>query len=740
MNIIEIIAQDVFDKVRSRFVNLEMGNEEGGVTTDPKDARFFDFDFVLEGHNLGRVSISINERGTLKIFYSQGITEGTDPITRGLWYDFLKEMRLFAKRRLMRFDTRDITKGNLNKDDFQYLAQTGSKGTDDMNESSMYGSSKTSYRKLENTRLILRHSKAVNEEQPGARSRNVSAMYIENSEGERFKYPYIHLAGAKAMQRHVANGGMPYDEAGSAIIKMSEQIAQLNTFKRHVNTGLLNDDAQVIHQRVGHKLEQLRDSIGRLQGQHGYEQWRENFTPTEYSSDLDPVTIEDYKNKFTVKQFDETLASVFPLIHAIMQEAGTVDLEDIVSEGEEEKCDECGMYESKCECEEEKTAEGFEKFEQWADAIVEGTLEPDTLMALSELLGQGITVGPDGSAGIEALQGIGINVEALEELITAKANIDPNTPLDDVVGEWLSVDDPEAAQELGLTGAQEEPAAPAPEAPPAEEPAPEVGGEIPSPVVEGDDLRGQLFDAIKTIYSGAVAGDDMIDNLADEVGQFYDKVEGSGDKQLQQAYSFMMDNGQEAEGNPEQMAQIARQAMKMLSDGQPVSEEEQMDNKEQKLEDPKPSLKELAEFIGAFYNPHAREQGLGEWRKGPTELGIMASKQFGDRAGKIVELMVTRMQEASAGDQQFAEVMKLAGIQVQQEGLKDVAKKVGGVVKKAAGKALDTLGHGSDDDLIKDLQKKVGAPQHGKKSMAQPNEGAQKEDFDVMLKLAGLSK
>jgi hypothetical protein len=644
MNIIEIIAQDVFDKVRSRFVNLEMGNEEGGVTTDPKDARFFDFDFVLEGNNLGRVSISINERGTLKVFYSQGITEGTDPITRGLWYDFLKEMRLFAKRRLMRFDTRDITKGNLNKDDFQYLAQTGSKGTDDMNESSMYGSSKTSYRKLENTRLILRHSKAVNEEQPGARSRNVSAMYIENSEGERFKYPYIHLAGAKAMQRHVANGGMPYDEAGSAIIKMSEQIAQLNTFKRHVNTGLLNDDAQVIHQRVGHKLEQLRDSIGRLQGQHGYEQWRENFTPVSYSSDLDPVTIEDYKNKFTVKQFDETLASVFPLIHAIMQETGTVDLEDIVSEGEEEKCNECGMYESKCECDEEKTAEGFEKFEQWADAIVEGTLEPDTLMALSELLGQGITVGPDGSASIEALQGIGINVEALEELITAKANIDPNTPLDDVVGEWLSVDDPEAAQELGLTGAQEEPAAPAPEAPPAEEPAPEVGGEIPSP------------------------------------------------------------------------------------EEQPVAEEEQMDNKEQKLEDPKPSLKELAEFIGAFYNPHAREQGLGEWRKGPTELGIMASKQFGDRAGKIVELMVTRMQEASAGDQQFAEVMKLAGIQVQQEGLKDVAKKVGGAVKKAAGKALDTLGHGSDDDLIKDLQKKSGVPQHGKKGMAQSNEGSHQAD------------
>ena len=60
-----------------------------------------------------------------------------------------------------------------------------------------------------------------------------------------------------------------------------------------------------------------------------------------------------------------------------------------------------------------------------------------------------------------------------------------------------------------------------------------------------------------------------------------------------------------------------------------------------------------------------------------------------------------------------------------EEGLGDVARKVGGAVKKVAGKALDTLGHGSDEELIKDLQKKAGVPQHGKKGMAQSNEAAE---------------
>lgn len=63
------------------------------------------------------------------------------------------------------------------------------------------------------------------------------------------------------------------------------------------------------------------------------------------------------------------------------------------------------------------------------------------------------------------------------------------------------------------------------------------------------------------------------------------------------------------------------------------------------------------------------------------------------------------------------------------EGLGDMARKVGGVVKKVAGKALDTLGHGSDEDLIRDMQKRAGMPQTGKKPMATSNEGVDKEAF-----------
>ena len=60
MRAIQIISQDLFDKVRSRFSNLEMGDETGAVTIDPAQAMFFDFDFVVGDFNLGRVSISVS--------------------------------------------------------------------------------------------------------------------------------------------------------------------------------------------------------------------------------------------------------------------------------------------------------------------------------------------------------------------------------------------------------------------------------------------------------------------------------------------------------------------------------------------------------------------------------------------------------------------------------------------------------------------------------------------------------
>lgn len=67
---------------------------------------------------------------------------------------------------------------------------------------------------------------------------------------------------------------------------------------------------------------------------------------------------------------------------------------------------------------------------------------------------------------------------------------------------------------------------------------------------------------------------------------------------------------------------------------------------------------------------------------------------------------------AQYSTKQVKDELKKRGV---DEGLGDVVKKVGSVAKKVGGKVLDTLGHGSDEDLRKDLQRKMGLPATGEK-------------------------
>jgi len=329
---LESIANSLFEKIRSRFPSITMGDENGAPTSEAKDARFFDFDYVIEGENHGAVSISIKEPESLKIYYSQNMLEDIpEPIEDG-WYSFLKEMRFFAKKHMMGFDTRDIAKSNLDKRDYKYLSNNT------VQESAMYGTSKSSYEELDKTRLIIRHKKEINAEQTGARTRHINSLFIENSDGERYKYPYAHLAGARAMARHVANGGLPHDDFGKHIIETSSNIAKLTAFKRYVGKkDFMNTTSNDIIEGSNIELENLRNHIKRLQGQQYYTQTKENFSVTESGdSELGEDVINELTNAFTIPQFNEDLKDIFPLLHTIHQKRiaeTTVDLDTITQEG-----------------------------------------------------------------------------------------------------------------------------------------------------------------------------------------------------------------------------------------------------------------------------------------------------------------------------------------------------------------------------------------------------------------------
>lgn len=686
MNAIQIISQDLFDKVRSRFSNLEMGDETGAVTIDPASARFFDFDFVIEGNDLGRVSISLNEPGSLKVYYSQGITENQDDPVKQYWYSFLKEMRFFSMRRLLRFDTRDIAKTNLDKHDFQYLANKGTEEPEmQMNESkwTQKSSKKTSRAVKGATEVIVRHAHAVDETYPGARSqrKNIKAIFIQNRDGERFKYPFIHPAGAFAMAQHVDHGGVPHDPAGKAIIRMSEQIAQLQEFQRKVQRTSLHDDAMGITERAVGRLQELKGMIEALGKRHHYESWMSEFNEQEIVGDtlaeLDAVTMEEYKTKFTETNFKEELAQFFPLIHSIMREANKVDLEDYVSEGE--ACQVC--HEDPCQCDDESANEeilgalgggalgaafggplgaltgaaagdsltdpdadevdekvSFDNFEEWADAVEQGKLTNDQISQLKQALAD-LETPLDLDTAFNFFNQFGIDDSDLENKFKQTAELDSTTDPMQVFKLWAQESYPELLVALGMSGTQ-----------PSQE-----------PVAEAPEDRTS-YQVAKVLANKGIAYDSSKeDELINAIGMILVKDLNMSPKQARHLISYDEDFLGDTFGELQHMLQGKEENTEMSPP--PGAMESR---------DPKEMIHEVAKIVKSFYNRDNPEVGPFRGEEGILiDVEKTISEKFGEQAGQQARMVAEKYMEkltnewqqkhGTPGDDGLARIQELIG-------------------------------------------------------------------------------
>jgi hypothetical protein len=334
MKNLENIAEDLFNKIRGRFPSVTIGDENGKVTNLPTDARFFDFEYKEGERVLGKVSISLDET-SIAVMYSDNFVDTEDEITQSHWYNFLKELRSFSKKRLLNFDTRNITKSNLTRRDYKFLANTRA-GEGTMSESKMYGTNRVSYQKVDGARLVVKHTESINTDQAAARTRNISSIYIESAEGERFKYPFKHLSGARAMARHVAEGGKPFDDFGIHVVSLSEEMSKLRKFSNYMGrSAVMAESLAGYVDVVKERIKTVKKTIESLQKPAYY---AETFAAFEkpMMEDVPADVKENWIDQLTIKQFNEELADVFPYIYKLVSEATKaqeLNPEDLISEG-----------------------------------------------------------------------------------------------------------------------------------------------------------------------------------------------------------------------------------------------------------------------------------------------------------------------------------------------------------------------------------------------------------------------
>jgi len=324
MRSVENISQELFDKIRSRVSNIKLGNEDGAVTTDPAQARFFEFNFKHRDLPVGAVTISLNEEGVLQVYFPNSMVEDADSGTADAWYGFLKELSRFSARNMLNYESHNVTKERLDKKDYQFLTQ---RNQDEVMENRLHGTSQKSFLETGTAKLIIKHKGTVDETKMGARSRNISAIYIENSEGERFKFANNYLPGARAMARHVSNEGHTRDDRGAHIVEIMKEMTDLKTFVRSVKREeYVNEDAQEVIDAATDRYYGLKDTLKAISSAKGYNDYFENWVPG--AVEVDENDIEDLKQKLTREVYDDRLTDSLASVRRAMDYKANMEAKD----------------------------------------------------------------------------------------------------------------------------------------------------------------------------------------------------------------------------------------------------------------------------------------------------------------------------------------------------------------------------------------------------------------------------
>jgi hypothetical protein len=326
MSDIKNTAQDLFDLLKSRFQHLRARDKDSKNTADPDEMRVFTFTYRDSERDLGDVTISIVDPQALKVLFSKSMLSGLNPEAMKNWYQFVRELKEFAKRNLLMFDIRDITSSQLSTRAVKTHADINKpRELDSMTESRLTGTSRSSYQKLGPVTIVVRHSAPVNPEVSGSRSRNIDRIYLENSDGERFKLNFCHMPAARAMANHIRRGGSVQDDVAQYITNSVNEMKDLARFVRYIRRNQFSDPATgEMATAACDRYAGLRTDLLELASARRYDQARDRCIERHKSqSQLAQPTeqqLAELKNRFSKMIFRSQLESALPRVFAAYEQ------------------------------------------------------------------------------------------------------------------------------------------------------------------------------------------------------------------------------------------------------------------------------------------------------------------------------------------------------------------------------------------------------------------------------------
>lgn len=392
------ISTDLYDLLVTRNFDPEVTNAQGQAT-QPDEGVVFSFDYVsAQGKTYGTaVAVIDSEDQELSLYFGDNLGKSMEEPDKSEWFEFLRQMSQFATRH--NFHT--FSPKNLNN-----LKHTmaGMAAIREGLFEGYYGTRRVSYMgEATDARLVIQHNRPLGESD--ARHRNIKNLFIETVEGERFKLPFVNLAGGRAMLEHVRQGGRPYDIRGVHIAEMVSELKLLNRFNRASAGRVVEGVTADLREQAHAYYDTLRESLRHLGSARGYQRYFESWSPAAITET--DALVEDLKTLFVEQTIDARIEAALPVLAKIQQ--GTAMKE-------------------------------IKMFEHWVDSVTEGTwAQPDTpekVKQLQAFMSQEQPVGPDAVNATEALYDI-IGDDELFDQLAALAQRDPDADARATVRDWI---------------------------------------------------------------------------------------------------------------------------------------------------------------------------------------------------------------------------------------------------------------------------------------------------------------
>jgi len=344
------------------------------------------------------------------------------------WYEFLRNLRLFAKRNLLTFDTRDINKSNLELQDVKQQAKTDD--TYNINdipvtESKLYGTPGRPYNSIADkgaTKILIRHKDKINDEIRGSRARKIEEIFLETERGERFLLPHTNLGGAYAMAENINSGGTIHDEIAEHINGLVAEMASMKHFVRSTKHRQFEDQETADMTRSAvHHYDQIKRTLRQMRGARGFRSYFESWTPAE--NPLEDIDVAALRERFVKKIYDDRFTEALPIVYNAYKK---------------HKAEAAGKLGS--------------ELENWADDVTEGTwAKPDNsdkARALAELVKTPIMTGIDGIDAVNTIEPMIGDDDLFDAIYHLADSQGPDADIRPLLKIWLSDNMPDLLSQL----------------------------------------------------------------------------------------------------------------------------------------------------------------------------------------------------------------------------------------------------------------------------------------------------